>query len=109
MSLMTPILTTPSVYCAKAELLARSAAITIMLRVIFIFFLHVGPAALRFTAPVPRKRGGDSRVRSDAEIFVQLIPVGVQFRLGKAFGHAAMLHDIVAVRDRRGEMEILLD
>src|SRR5262252_2743414 len=46
MSLITPILTTPSVYCANAGLLAKSAAITIMLRVIFILVLHAGLAAL---------------------------------------------------------------
>src|SRR6266436_10175508 len=46
MSLKTPILTTPSVYCAKAELVASSAAPTIRLRVVFMLSLHAGPAAL---------------------------------------------------------------
>src|SRR6266446_4465822 len=158
MSLKTPILTTPSVYWAKAELVASSAAIAIRLRVVFMLSLHAGPAALRIlvhstSAPVipgcgllarepaihnhrpglwmagspvaaPRNdrtpaydrfhRIGTLVVRqwhihSDAEIFVQLVAFGVQFPLGKAFDHTAVLHDIVAVRDRRGEMEILLD
>src|SRR6266849_5827154 len=52
MSLKPPILKPPSVYCAKAELLARSAAITIMLRAVFIISLHAGPAALCFLSGV---------------------------------------------------------
>src|SRR5215467_9385109 len=67
MSLRTPILTTPSVYCAKAELLARSAAITIMLRVVFILFLHAGPAALRSPLPLAgERRGGGAFPRVSA-------------------------------------------
>src|SRR6266481_1655527 len=46
MSLKTPILTTPSVYWAKAELVASSAATAIRLRVVFMLSLHAGPAAL---------------------------------------------------------------
>src|SRR5712671_6078519 len=46
MSLKTPILTTPSVYWAKAELVASSAATGIRLRVVFMLSLYAGPAAL---------------------------------------------------------------
>jgi len=49
MSLKTPILTTPSVYWAKAELVASSAATAIRLRVVFMLSLHAGPAALRIS------------------------------------------------------------
>src|SRR5215813_543787 len=114
MSLRTPILMTPSVYCAKAEPLARSAAITIRLRVAFIPssmpgrrpFVPIytrGFATKHSPPPLPK---GD---HSNAEIFMQLVSMGVQFRLSKALSHAAMFHHIVAVRHRRGEMEILLN
>src|SRR5260221_8707919 len=73
MSLMTPILTTPSVYCAKAELLASSAAVTIMLRVIFIFsssvpdrrpffpIMRLGFTAKQTCPPPPLAGGGLGR------------------------------------------------
>src|SRR5215467_114803 len=112
MSLRTPILMTPSVYCAKAELLARSAAITIRLRVAFIPssmpgrrpFVPIytrGCATKHSPAPLPK---GD---HSNAEIFMQLVSIGVQFRLGKGLSHAALFHDIAAVHHTRGEMESL--
>src|SRR5215813_1251413 len=99
MSLMTPILTTPSVYWAKAELVASSAATAIRLRVVFMLSLHagaVGPLFRRFSLPGLRGRVGrglPQRVRagecplpnrppqagdgknSDAKIFVQLIAI----------------------------------
>src|ERR1700716_1684801 len=49
------------------------------------------------------------QVRSDTKILVQFLPVGIQFRLGEAFDHKAMLHDVVAIRDSCGEAKILFD
>ena len=46
---------------------------------------------------------------SNAEIVVQLFEVGVEFGIGEAFDDAAVLHDVMAVGDRRGETEVLLD
>src|SRR4051812_26895864 len=44
-----------------------------------------------------------------AEIGVKLVHVGLQVGIGKTVDHFAVLDDVVAVRDRRGETEILLD
>src|SRR5262249_3434825 len=41
------------------------------------------------------------------EIFVQFLQVGFQLRIGELFDHAAVLHNVVSVGDRRGETEIL--
>ena len=47
---------------------------------------------------------------SHAESHMQLLHVvGVEVGIGEADGDAAVLHDVVAVGDRRGEAEVLLD
>ena len=40
---------------------------------------------------------------------MQLVQIGVQFGIGELVDDPAVLHDIVAVGDGRGEAEILLD
>src|SRR5947209_11388591 len=45
----------------------------------------------------------------DPEVLVQLFEVRVQFRVGEAFDNPAVFHDVITVRHRRGETEILLD
>ena len=46
---------------------------------------------------------------SDAEIIVQLVHVGFELGIGELVDDAAVLHHVVAVGDRRGEAEVLLD
>ena len=46
---------------------------------------------------------------SDAEIFVELVHVRRQFAVGETVDDLAVLHDVIAVGDRRGETEVLLD
>src|SRR5215467_11510594 len=50
-----------------------------------------------------------SRVRSNAEVLVQLRHVRIELRVGDHVDHTPMVDDVVAVRDRRREPEILLD
>src|SRR5882757_1939957 len=47
--------------------------------------------------------------RSDAEIGVELVHVGRQLRIREPVDDLAVFDDVVAVRDRRGEAEVLLD
>src|SRR5436190_22657121 len=47
--------------------------------------------------------------RSDAEISVELVHVRLQLRIREAVDDLAVLDDVVAIRDRRSEAEILLD
>src|SRR5436190_14310678 len=47
--------------------------------------------------------------RSDAEISVELVHVRLQLRIREAVDDLAVLDNVVAIRDRRGEAEILLD
>src|ERR1700744_1335835 len=46
---------------------------------------------------------------SDAEIGMQFVHIGLQFRVREAVDDLAVLNDVIAVRDGRGEPEILLD
>src|SRR4051812_38637464 len=61
------------------------------------FFIHILPVFLIAAAP------------SDAQIIVKLFDVSVQFAIGERIDHAAIFHDVIAVRNRGGEAEILLD
>ena len=47
--------------------------------------------------------------RSDAEVFVQPLDALRQLGLGELLDHAAVLHHVEAVGQRRGEAEVLLD
>src|SRR5437762_3167122 len=51
--------------------------------------------------------GALADVKSDPEIFVKLFNIGVEFRVRDLLDDAAVLHDIVAVRDSRSEPEVL--
>src|SRR6266404_7710445 len=62
--------------------------------IVFFIFFSVGPAWRRC---------------SDAEIGVKFIHVGLQLRVGKTIDDLAVFDNVVAVRDRRGEPEILFD
>ena len=46
---------------------------------------------------------------SNAEIFMQLVHIRGEFGIGEGVDDLAVLHDVVAVGDGRGEAEILLD
>src|ERR1041385_8161396 len=99
MSVSTPILTLSC--CALAVLTESSAAnpARIMIR-----FIEVLPSLFCRSSPsrhIPKC--------SYAEIFVQLAEIGFELGAGEAFGHAAVLHHIVAVGHRRGEAKVLLD
>ena len=45
---------------------------------------------------------------SDTEIVVQFVDIGVEFGIGEFIDNTPMFHDVIAIRDGRGETEILL-
>src|SRR5574338_548966 len=95
MSDSTPILIMLSEICACAppkDSAAATAAATMVIRFVFI---DPPLKVLRF--------------RLHAEIFVQLVHVGVEFGVGNHVGHAPMLDHVVPVRDGGREAEVLLD
>src|SRR3954465_92079 len=96
MSLITPILTFNCCACALPQ--ANAAASAAKLRMFFIAVLLVLCAG-----------AGPRREFSNPQILVQLFEVCAQFRIGEAFDHAAVFHDVITVRNRRGEAEILFD
>src|SRR5262245_21634014 len=93
MSFITPILMTPSVYCACAMPQPKTSA-------------SVDRLSSRFILVLPFRRSIFSR--SHAEIVVELRHIGVEFRIGELIDDAAILHHVVAVRNRRREAEVLL-
>src|SRR5215510_3295440 len=46
-------------------------------------------------------------VSLDTEIVVQLLDVCIQFRIGELVDDTTMFHDVIAVRNGRGETEVL--
>src|SRR6266571_2417402 len=96
MSFITPILMTPSLICACAPPHASRPATAARPKRRF-----MGSSSLGWCRGPARELY--------AEILVKLFHVGVQLVIGEAVDDAAMLHDVVAVGDRRGEAEILLD
>src|SRR5437016_7024409 len=96
MSFITPILIAPSVYWACAE--PHPNVMASVARVIsrFIWFPPVGELASRHSG-------------SHAEILVQLIEIGFELGIGKPVDDAAILHDVITIRNCRGEAKILLD
>src|SRR5262245_23652922 len=97
MSLMTPILT---VVCACAAAgaavpTARTTASAVEL--------------MRYFIPLLLLVGAPRRCCSHSQVVVQLVHVGLQVRIGEPIDHPAVLHDIVAIGDRAGEPEVLLD
>src|SRR3990170_7571018 len=94
MSFMTPILMTPSDTWALAvpavvNVAATAAAMSVRLSFIAGFSC-------------------EKTLLSYPEILVQLVHVRFQLRVRNHVHHAAVLHHVVPVRDRRGEAEILL-
>src|SRR3954470_10204053 len=96
MSLITPILTFNCCACALPQ--ANAAASAAKLRMFFIAVLLVLCAG-----------AGPRRELSNPQILVQLFEVCVQFRIGEALDDTAVFHDVITVRHRRGEAEILLN
>src|SRR4051794_1553766 len=94
MSLSTPILTA-SWACAAPHSKAAASAASTDLRCI------TNSPFCSFPMPATRQL--------NPEVLVQLFEVRVQFRVGEAFDNPAVFHDVITVRDRRGETEILLD
>src|SRR5437763_14329554 len=93
MSFMTPILTTSAEICACAASIVSAAD-------------SVSAAAKAakpddLIIPLPYV--------SNAEIFVQFVLVLRQFRVVERVDDPAVLDDVMAVGDRRGEAEILLN
>src|ERR1044071_9474325 len=91
MSVSTPILTL--ICCALA---APQVSVTARAAKLILHFINVSSCF----APL-------WLIRSDAEIFVQLLDVCIQFRIGELVDDTTMLHDVIAVRNRRGETEVL--
>src|SRR5438067_11521839 len=91
MSLRTPILVTSSAVWAYAVPQASAPATAAMLKRRFI----LSAPCLVLTLY--------------AEIFVQRSELGVQLGIGKLVHDFSVLHDVIAVGDRRSEAEILLD
>src|SRR5215210_5752943 len=98
MSFMTPILTTPSEYCAWAPAHPSAKATAVKLASLFIAILPTDPVFVL----------GDRHSPLHTEIVVELFNIGVQFRAGHSVDDAPMFHDVVAIRNRRGEAEVLL-
>src|ERR1041385_846655 len=94
MSLSTPILIGSCACAAPHSKVAASAARTDLRCITVPPFLFIPDA--RDPA-------------SNPQVLVQLFEVRVQFRVGEAFDNPAVFHDVIAVRNRRGEAEILLD
>src|SRR5262245_65717053 len=99
MSLRTPIFTV--VCCACALPAARTTASAVEPMSFFIPLLPVfwprrGPARC------------STRCCSHSQIIVELVHVGLQVGIGEPVDHLAVLQDIVAIRDGRGEPEVLL-
>src|SRR5918993_60206 len=99
MSFMTPILMVPSLICACAVPHPSAKANAARLTSGFIVILPTEQLAWSFRAGTPL----------DAEIVVQLFHVCVQFRAGQPVDDVAMFHYVVAIRNSRGETEILLN
>src|ERR1041385_6340975 len=95
MSVRMPTLIVPPLYCAWAAVVRPSASAAASVRVWVNF--------IAFT-PLPSVNS-----LLDAKIFVQLVHVGIELRVGDHVDDLAALHHIVAVRDGGGETEILVD
>src|SRR5665213_1095309 len=89
MSLSTPIFTL--ICWALAPPQARAVASATNPRVFLIGFLRFVLTCL------------------DTEIVVQFLDIGIQFGIGELVDDTPMFHDVVAIRNRRGEAEILFD
>jgi hypothetical protein len=51
----------------------------------------------------------DVTFNSNPKIVVRLAKIGLELSIGKGVDDAAVLHDVVTVRDGGGEAEVLLD
>src|SRR5512146_1484430 len=99
MSESTPILITLPEICAcapPAKHAAPSAAAS-------------NPCRIAFMLPPCKWTMRLSPESSHAEVFVQLRHSRLDLGVGNHVDHAASLHDVVAVGDRRSEAEVLLD
>src|SRR6266513_1501877 len=96
MSFITPILMVPSVYCACVvpQPIVTASTVRLISR-----FMWLPPSCLT----------GILYPNSYAEIVVKLLRVGIEFRIGEPVDDPAIFHHVVAVRNRRGEVKILLD
>src|SRR3989304_9784389 len=92
MSFMTPILMTPSLICACAVPAASTTA-------------SAAVHSRRFIDIPPCYRA--RWALSHSEIVVQFFDIGIQFGVGELVDDTPMLHDVIAIRDGRGEAEIL--
>ena len=104
MSVRTPILITSSDICAcavPAPIAAATASRPVRLNA---FMLSLRWGASRALIGVQVRCPG-----SNTEIVVQLGHVRLQVRVRNHVDHAAVIHHVMPVRDRRREAEILLD
>src|SRR5690242_17307284 len=99
---MTPILMTPSVYCACAVPHASASASALSAMTFFMIVLPSVSSCSRCPGFVETKLS----LALHAEIFVQLPHICVEFRIGEALDDFAMLHHAVAIRNGRRETEI---
>src|SRR3954468_2358248 len=95
LSVRTPIFTVLS--CADAIPAVASANAVPSNNVEILLFILVSPPLAFQTA------------RSNAEISMKLVHIGLQVRVGKTVDDLAVLDDVVAIRDGGCEAEVLLD
>src|SRR5581483_7553584 len=95
MSDKTPILITLSEICACAPPAPKAAASATASAACFIVFM--------------RSSLSDWDYISNAEILVQLGHVPIELGIGDHVGHAAVVHQVMTVGDRRRKPEVLLD
>src|SRR6185437_11553760 len=101
MSDSTPILITLFEICACAAPAANVPAIASASRLRFIRFIQL---LLEID-----NDGNNACTNLDAEILVQLRHFRIKLGIGNHVDDSSMLHDVMAIRDRGREAEILLD
>src|SRR6185436_2996377 len=98
MSLITPILTLSCCACALPQAKAAASAARLIR-----CFIRTPPSSFF------DEHAGNRRALLNPQVLVELFEVRVQFGIRELVDDAAMFHDVIAVRNGRGEAEILLD
>src|SRR3981081_24441 len=104
MSFMTPILIVPSLYCACAEPHPNATASAVSPISPFMAF---SPVDRFFVVCTPAFQV--TFVKSNAQVIVNLVEVGLELGIGEPIDDATVLHHVIAIRDRRSEAKVLLD
>src|SRR6185369_2010946 len=104
MSFMTPIFIVPSLYCACAEPHPNMTASAVRPISPFMAF---SPVDRFFVVCTPAFRV--TSFKSHPQVIVDLVKVGLELGVGEPVDDATVLHDVIAIGDRRSEAKILLD